>query len=399
MLPSTRTVEAAHEFGYRSAARTASSSLQQPLAELERWMDADTQRTNAGELALGRAGDLYRLWLWPCVCQARLAGLLSLPPPWTLSVCVSVCMVCRGSALTRPSSLCGSARLRGRTSSSAAGGVAAMLASPRGGAAPPASPTPRHMAMRSSESALSATVRRYPTEVALSPATVRSSAETAAVLPAGLASGRTLPRTRTSSAAADFGYGLGTPTATTVTAPEVVEMRRIVERRTASRTTSSSIGSSNGSALGLGGDPFADTAESAYVSPYRTASAGLVPSSTVRSSSSAYESPLAFSSPRAGVGVRSGDRAGEDLFRVPTALAGTEIAEVVRDYRRTGGVLNSAGPLDPPGAPLETSADALLDRLKEEQWQRERKGHGASQALSLGLDSCPWGSRRACLCV
>jgi hypothetical protein len=41
MLPSTRTVEAAHEFGYRSPARTAS-----PLLDLERWMDADTQRTN-----------------------------------------------------------------------------------------------------------------------------------------------------------------------------------------------------------------------------------------------------------------------------------------------------------------------------------------------------------------
>lgn len=336
MLPSTRTVTAAHEYGYRSPARTASSQLygsHSPLKELEAWMDADTERTS--ERARWRGGD------------------------------------------------------------------ASVLASPRSAGAPPSSPTPRHMAMRSTDSALSAAVRRYPTEVALSPATVRSSSHTAAALPAGLAVGRTLPRTRTSSAAADFGFGLGSPTALTVTAPEIAEMRRIVQRRSTPRaTTSSSIRTTSGGALGLDGDPFANTAP-AYVSPYRTASAGLVPSSSIqRSSSSAYESPLAFSSPRTSASPR--DRLRDDLFAVSPALAGTEIAEAVRDYRRTGGVLNSASYAPAADKPLDMTSDALLERLKEEQWQREQKGHGAHTAripratrIAAEPSSCPVFCQRA----
>jgi hypothetical protein len=306
MLPATRTVEAAGDYGYRSPARTAS-----PLTELEAWMDADTRRT-ASRASKGAA------------------------------------------AASSPSSI---------------------MASPRSGAAPPASPTSRHAFMRSTETALGAAVRRYPTEVARSPATVRSSSATAAVLPTGLAPGRTLSRARTSSAAADFGYDLGPATSGTITVPEIVEMRRIVDRRNTARDRNIGIGSPAAATdkVGLSADPFADTP--AYVSPYRTASAGSgpTPSSAISRSTSAYESPVAYAAPR-GSGLRTGD----ELFRVPAALAGTEISEVVRDYTRTGGVLNGASSLGALDAPVDTTADALLERLKEEQWQRERKGHGTS---------------------
>lgn len=240
--------------------------------------------------------------------------------------------------------------------------------------APPPSPTPRHMAMRSPQSSLSAAVRRYPTEVSLSPATVRSSRETAAKLPPGRSAGTTLPSRRTSSAAADFGHGLGLSAATRVAVPELVEMRRIVERRSVS--TASTTGATSTTAADLDGNPFLSTG---YVSPYRTASTGLVPSSTVTRSSSSYESPLSFVTPRT---LRACDRLGEDLLKVPVGLAGTEVAEVVRNYKRTGGVLNSASSLEAADTSTNTSADELLERLQKEQWQRELKGEGARKTVS-----------------
>ena len=356
---STHAVESAADWGYSSPARSAKSAL----SDLEEWMAADTRTSSARE---------------PYRSPRRQE---SAPP-----------------------------------------------ASPRRAAASPAqraaaSPVQQARALAST-SDFSATIRSYDTSVTMSPSTVRSSsASTGAPIP-----GRTLAPGRTSSSAADYGFGVGSPASSVVVvAPEVAEMKRIVERR---RTRISNIGLEAG---GLGSSPRRTGSDSllsepmspsGYVSPYRGSAAANRPASQLLGGSrngSPYESPASYANPH-GLG---------GSMHVPVELAGTEVSTAVGRYHRTGSAPGSAGRAQPPlhrasnrppvsfccpsppaclldrntgrihaahkhvracravpGDPaLETSADDLLERLKEEQFTRERKGIGRpAGALSVRLD-------------